>query len=327
MNKLVLIFLVLLALKSSAQKLEYQILFEGIGDNREFFSGKSKSQTILGSRGEFEIGTTLQKHRVRAGLSHLFEFGSSIDYHQPRLILYYQYEDELKSFHFGSFPRRDLVRFPLALLSDTLSYFRPTIEGLRAEYRWQGGWQNGFIDWTGRQNAIVREAFTVGSSGQIGGKRWFVENYFTLSHLAGHEPRVPNEHIQDNLGYVVQAGFRSNNSSGNWQGYLKGGVLGSLFRERSVTDGFISAQSLLAEGYLKYKNFAAKSVLHSGEGHRLIHGDPFYRLENYLRSDIIWYFINGKNVKGRFNLSFHLIEWNDLDQSQQMSIVYVFPTR
>jgi hypothetical protein len=64
-------------------------------------------------------------------------------------------------------------------------------------------------------------------------------------------------------------------------------------------------------------------VLHSGEGHRFKDGDWFYRVANYWRTDVIWYFINHEKVKGRFNLSFHLIDWNDLDQSQQLSIVYV----
>ena len=50
----------------------------------------------------------------------------------------------------------------------------------------------------------------------------------------------------------------------------------------------------------------------------------FYRLNDYLRTDVIWYFINHEKVNGRFNYSFHLIELNDIDQQQQLSIVYVF---
>lgn len=324
MKKLLMPFLIILPILVTAQKFEYKIQFEGQGDNREFFSGKSNSQTILGSRGSFEVGTSADGHHFRAGISELYEFGSHIAFHQPKLILYYNFEDQRKSFHFGSFPRRGLVDFPLAILTDTLLYYRPNIEGMRGEYRWNGGYQNIFVDWTGRQDAVTREAFTVANSGYTGTQKIYLENYLVLNHLAGRYPKDPEEHVNDNLGYALQAGIRTEGSA-RWSGYLKTGILGSLFRERSVTDGFISATSLLTEGYLKHRNFAAKTVLHTGEGHIFLHGDPFYRLDNYMRADVIWYFINGKNVSGRFNLSFHLIEWNDLDQSQQISIVYTLP--
>lgn len=324
MRKLFLPVLMILPLLTLAQKFDYKIRFEGIGDNREFFSGKSNSQTILGSRGSFELGYSAEGHHIGAGISELYEFGSHIAFHQPKLILYYNYEDQKKSFHFGSFPRHELVDFPLAMLSDTLLYYRPNIEGMRGEYRWKGGHQNIFVDWTGRQDAFTREAFTVAHSGKTGAKHFYFENFLVLNHLAGRFPRDPEEHVNDNLGYALQAGYRTKGSA-RWNGYLKSGILGSMFRERSVTDGFISATSLLTEAFLKHRNFAAKTVIQTGEGHIFLHGDPFYGLENYMRTDIIWYFINGKNVSGRFNLSFHLIEWNDLDQSQQISIVYTLP--
>ena len=319
-----LILFVAFSLTAISQKPEFRVLFEGIGDNREFSSSKSLSQTILGTRGAFEIGVNSEGHQLRAGMSHLFEFGSVVDYHNPNIILYYQFEDKKKNFHFGSFPRRELVDFPLAMLTDTLMYYRPNIEGMRGEYRWLHGYQNAFVDWTGRQNAWVREAFTAGGSGEIHFGSFFVQNYLLLNHLAHSKPRGDDEHVNDNLGYSLLAGWR-NNENAVWKGYFKAGILGSIFRERSVTEGFIHGQSLLAEAFLKLGNFAARNTLHTGNGHIFMAGDPFYRLKNYMRTDIIWYFINHKNVKGRFNLSFHLIEWKELDQSQQISIIYQLP--
>lgn len=312
------------SLTALPQKPEFRVLFEGIGDNREFSSGKSLSQTILGTRGAFEIGLNADGHRLRAGLSHLFEFGSVVDSYKPNIILYYQFEDKVKSFHFGSFPRRELVDFPLAMLTDTLLYYRPNIEGLRGEYRWDWGHQNAFVDWTGRQRAGVREAFSAAASGEVHFTGFFVQNYLLLNHLAHSKPRGEDEHVNDNLGYSLLAGWR-NNKNAAWKGYLKAGILGSVFRERSVTDGFIHGQSLLTEAFLKHGDFAARNTLHTGEGHIFMAGDPFYRLRNYMRTDIIWYFINHKNIKGRFNLSFHFIDWKDMDQSQQISIVYQMP--
>ncbi len=320
----VVFLLIIAALTVSAQKPEFSLLFEGIGDNREFSSGTSLSQTILGTRGAFEVGLNAEGHRFRAGLSHLFEFGSYPNYVKPNLILYYQFEDKSKTFHFGSFPRRTLVSFPLAMLTDTLMYYRPNIEGMRGEYRWEWGFQNAWVDWTGRQSDGVREAFTAAGSGEIYSGNFFLQNYLLLNHLAHSKPRGDDEHVNDNLGYSLLAGLRSLNGD-KWLWYLKAGILGSVFRERSVTDGFVHAQSFLAEGYLKTGNFAAKNTFHTGKGHTFLSGDPFYRLNNYMRTDIIWHFINHKHVKGRFNVSFHLIDNKKLDQSQQISIIYLFP--
>jgi hypothetical protein len=323
MKKLLCIIFGVIPFLGISQNFEYQILFEGIGDNREFFSGKAKSQTILGSRGAFEIGVEMDNHRIRGGLSQLLEFGSDLDFHKPKLTLYYEFTDIKKAFLFGAFPRRGRIDFPLVMMTDTLLYYRPNIEGMFGEVRWDWGHQNGFVDWVSRQTDIKRENFTAGFSGEIFQKNLFLQNYLLMFHDAGPGILLSGDHIKDYLGFTLLAGLRTSKTS-PLNGLIKAGVLGSSFRERSVTSGFIHATSLFAEVQGRYKNYGIKSVLHSGDGHRFKDGDRFYRQKNYWRTDVIWYFINHEKVKGRFNLSFHLIDWNDLDQQQQLSVIYVF---
>ena len=323
MKKLFVIFLSFISLSALAQELEYQVLFEGIGDNREYFSGKAESQTVLGSRGAFEVGIEIDSHRIRGGLSHLLEFGSDLDYHKPKLIMYYEYRDVQNTFFFGAFPRRGKIDFPLAMLTDTLLYYRPNIEGLLGEVRWSWGFQNGFVDWVSRQTEVQRENFMAGFSGEIFHNNLFLENYLLLFHDAGPAIDIPGDHIKDYLGYALQAGIRTD-ADDELDAELKAGILSSSYRERSVTDGFVNSASFFGEINGRYKNYGVKSVLNAGGGHRFAYGDRFFHLENYWRTDVIWYFINHKNVRGRFNLSFHVIDWNDLDQQQQLSIIYVF---
>jgi hypothetical protein len=323
MKKLLYVLCALMSMNAVAQDFEYQVLFEGIGDNREYFSGKANSQTILGTRGAFEVGLNMDSHRIRAGLSHMHEFGSEINYHMPKLTLYYNYSDEQKEFLFGAFPRRGRINFPLAMLTDTLLYYRPNIEGMFGQVNWEWGWQNGFVDWVSRQTDVNRENFMAGFSGEIFHNNLFFENYLLLFHDAGAAIDLPDDHIRDYLGFALQGGVRTSKDA-ELKGNVKAGVMGSSFRERSVTNGFVNAFSLFAETNGRWRNYGLKSVLHSGAGHRFAYGDRFYQLDNYWRTDVIWYFINHKNVKGSFNLSFHVIDWNDLDQQQQLSIVYVF---
>lgn len=322
MKKLLLILLILSSYYAKSQIFEYQVLFEGIGDNREYFSQVAMPQTILGARGAFELGVKIDNHRLRGGLSYLYEFGADIEYHDPKLTLYYQFESEQTEFVFGAFPRRGKIDFPLAMLTDTLLYYRPNIEGLFGQINWDWGYQNGFVDWVSRQTEVNRENFMAGFSGEISHKNLFFQNYLLMFHDAGPAIDVPGDHIKDYMGLALQAGIRTSKES-KLQGELKAGALSSAYRERTVTDGYLNATSFFAEANGKFKNFGIKSVLSSGAGHRFAYGDRFYSAKNYWRTDAIWYFINHEKVQGRFNLSFHLIDWNDLDQQQQLSIIYI----
>lgn len=323
MKNTILLVLLLFGLFAKSQDFEYRVQFEGIGDNREYFNPLAMPQTILGSRAAFEMGVTKDGHRIRGGLSYLYEFGSEIDYRPLIPTLYYQFENEKREFLFGAFPRRGKIDFPLAMLTDTLLYYRPNIEGLYVKEKWDWGHQLAFVDWVSRQTDTKRENFMAGLSGEISHKNLFLRNYILLFHDAGPAIDIPGDHIKDYFGFALQAGIRTGSDS-QIKGYMKAGLLNSEYRERYVTDGFITGNSFFAEAAGRYKNYGIKSVLNAGAAHRFKFGDRFYRAKNYWRTDVIWYFINHEKVKGSFNLSFHLIDWSDLDQQQQLSVIYVF---
>lgn len=325
--RIVLLFcLVLLASISFAQKFEYDVVFHGLGDNREFQSQVANSQTILGERTSFAVGTTLDDHhQFRVGLSHLFEFGSEIDDQKPILTAYYHYtNDEQKEFYFGSFPRLDLIDFPLALITDTFQYYRPNIQGFLGQYNWDWGHQNGFVDWTGRQTENRREMFMAGFSGEMRHQHLFFQNYITLFHHAGTSIPQNSSQVSDDFGMIFFLGSDLHQLLPLQKSYIRAGIFSSKYRERSVTDGYINSSSFIAQFYGEIKYFALRSTFHAGDGHRIMNGDRFYDVDSYWRTDVIWRFINGKHVEGRFNLSFHLVEGSELDQSQQLSIIYRF---
>ncbi len=320
-----LILSLLLSVASIAQKLEYSVLFQGIGDNREYSREYALPKTILGERTSFEIGTTLdENHKFRVGLSHLFEFGSEINDLKPNLTAYYQYNDKQKVFYFGAFPRLGLLNYPLAMLSDTLNYYRPNIEGLYGQYKWTWGNQGGFVDWTSRQTDYKRETFLAGIFGKMQFGSFFFENYLLMFHYAGTALRPEGEHISDNHGMSLLLGANLEKLIPIQKAYIKAGILESGLRERNVTDGYITGWSFTGELYGESKSFALRATYHQGDGHNLMYGDSFYNADSYLRTDIYWKFINSEQIQGRFNLSFHLIEGSTLDQSQQLSLVYKF---
>ena len=309
-----------------AQQPEYDVQFYGFGDNREFDGyDNALSQTMLGERTSFAMGTTLEgNHRFRFGLDHLFEFGSGLDEQLPKLIAYYQFEDEKKTFYFGSFPRLNLISFPLALITDTFNYYRPNIEGLYADYRWDWGHQSGFVDWTSRQTDDRRETFMAALSGEMKGGAFFFQNYITLFHYAGRGIIRENEFVEDNLAFILYAGMDFEKVLNLHKGYFRAGVLESSYRNRGTGDTFQNAWSFTAELYAEIKYFALRANYNQGDGHHITNGDRYYDLDKYLRADIIWKFLQKEHVEGRFNLSFHLLDFSVLDQSQQLSLIYRF---
>lgn len=314
-------FFLLVFLNGIGQKAVFRFTMQGIGDNREFHNGFSRPQTIFGTLGSAEIGTSADGHSVFAGISELYEFGSTITFHQPALILYYKLEKPGYQFRFGSFSRRETINFPLAMLADTLLCYRPLIEGMAGKTEWNWGNQSGFVDWTGRQTKTVRESFMAGISGEINLQRWFLEDYFLLHHLAHSLMKPEGQHIKDYFGFALLAGRHLGNAK-TFTGQIKGGLLASLYRERSVTEGFLKSSSFYFEGIGRISRYAVKTTFHSGTGHHFALGDPLYRSASYLRTDAIWYFLDEKKIKARFNWSFHMIDWKKPDHSQQLFLLY-----
>jgi hypothetical protein len=321
MKAVFIILFLFFAFFGTAQKPVLKFTFQGIGDNREFHNGQSMSQTILGTIGSAQIGTKIDNHSLYAGISELYEFGSTISFHQPELIMYYQFISPKKQFMFGSFPRLGIVDFPLAMLADTLAYFRPDIEGLLGKITGERGYQMAFVDWNGRQTKIIRESFIVGTSGEIRVKNLFFQNYVLMYHFAHSGERIEGQHIKDYFGYCLTGGFRPG-SEKTLHAEIKAGLLSSLYRERSVTNGFRTGYSFIAEGTGWYKTISVKATFHHGDKQTFALGDPFYRFRNYVRTDAIWNFIHHKNITGRFNWSFHWTNSARPDHSQQLSLIY-----
>lgn len=327
MKKQFIILGLLLGLASglSAQKIEYQVQFQGIGDNREFTREYSYPQTILGERSSLELGTTIDSlHRFRIGINHFYEFGTEASSIKPKLTAYYRYQDKQNSFYFGAFPRLELIDFPLAMITDTFLYYRPNIEGLYGKHSWSWGHQLGFVDWTSRQTSTQRETFMAGLSGEMRFGQFFVQNYINLFHYALTANEDVDEHITDNMGLALYLGYNFTKLTGLQQAYLKAGFMGSAIRERGVDEDYNTGGSLSGQLYGEGKRFALRSTFSFGQGHQFINGDPYYKQDSYVRTDVIWKFLQHKQLQGTFNLSFHLIDGSTLDQQQQLSLIYRF---
>ena len=307
---------------SSAQQLEGNVNLHSFADNREYMKSNRFSQTIFGVRFSPEAGFLIDStHRLRVGFNALHEFGSSRFTATVDPVIYYQYKKSNWDFYIGAFPRVTLLDdYPRAIFNDTLTYYRPNVEGMLVKFNTNKIKQTVWIDWTSRQTDIDRETFLFGLSGSFHSGIFFTSHYAMMFHNAGPGISIPGDHIQDNGAAAVKVGIDLSKLTVLDSLTFNTGGLVSFERTRSVSD-WETPVGLLLEMHAGYKQFGISNSLYLGEGHKLIYGDQFYTAREYNRTDLSYTPIRYKNIEGKFIFSFHFLE-DVIDSQQAFSLRY-----
>jgi len=132
---------------SSAGDVRWEANYHGFLDNREYYNTVQTPKTYVSS--DFMTTVFLKiapAHDIAFGMDYLCEMGSLFDDHPLKIVMNYRYDREPFRFQIGVFPRRDLLCYPLALLTDTLDYFRPNIEGFYVDYSGKRITENSWLD-------------------------------------------------------------------------------------------------------------------------------------------------------------------------------------
>ncbi len=319
MKKTLIILIISLSTGSVfAQKLNWNIQFKHVLDNREYFNRFGNAQTILGASLAPTVGFTIEKgHSVHGGFYYLFEYGGELDGVDPVLTLFYRFKSENLDVYLGSFPREGLLNYPIALLSDTLNYYRSNIQGGYLEYRWDWGRQNIWCDWTSRQTDFSHETFLAGTSGRVELKPLYLENYLYMYHEAG--TKVPDEdhHIRDNGGGALFLGIDLKRTFNVDQMSIDGGVLSSYDRRRpadhAFTYGFMGRVNFL------WKKVGMQAVYYKGDPVVLAYGDSNYLSGDYGRIDVAYYPYKSKRINIKADLGFHFND-KEVNTSQQLFV-------
>lgn len=308
-----------------AQSADYSVKYEGIADNREFFSNLDVPETIFGSRLAFSVGTTIDSiHHVRAGLSYFYEFGSALKHNLPSLLLYYQVEINNLSFLMGAFPRKENLSLPLALVSEKYEYYNPSFDGLLLKYQTNRTNLQVFAEWLSKQDSLSREQFMAGFIGQQRFSNFFIEAYSYLFHNAYQLVRPENQYIEDNMGAALMIGCDFSELIPLLVLNLKTGLLSSAYRNRGNGSDFNIKNSWYSELNAEYKAFGLSAMIKIGDRHHFLMGDNFYNnTENYARTSFYFTPINFERVKGRLIYSLHFSDVR-IDHQQQFSLVYYF---
>lgn len=290
-----------------AQQFEWKTGFFGFFDNREYFNEYTTPQTMGGENLSLEAGFAVDsRNRFRAGISYTYENGSKGEYLLPDIILYYKGDWKPATFYIGSFPRYQLMSHPQAMLTDTLMYYRPMVEGMFLEHRRDWGYQNIWLDWTSRQTDTQRETFLLGASGMIHKGIFVYRHHFLMYHFAGPGIDIPDDHIRDNGGINAMTGLDLSEKTVLDTATFTTGFLMSYDQVRNVYD-MRFMWGWLSDLNVNYKGFGLHGIYYRGEGQVFLYGDGFYKSGNYGRADLYFQKTWLNRIAGKLEFSMHFL--------------------
>lgn len=307
-----------------AQEMGTKIDFFGYADNREYKAPYTKDKTFFGAILSPQLYLKLnQNHQVIGGLHYNQDFGiNSENKNKINPIAYYNFKSDRIDFGIGFIPRHDkLKNIPLVVLSDTLNYDRPNLEGMFFNYSNNNISQSIYIDWLSKQGVQNRERFIAGISGNYKFGKAYFANDGILYHNALTNTNHPDEHIQDNAVLILRLGLDfSENTFLDSLTIDAGTVLGF---DRVRTEYSNKSKAFISNIHLGYKKFFVHNTLYLGDAINLPYGDSFYHRNKYNRLDLGWVPFKSKNIDGKFTASFHFRE-GGMDNQQAFTLRYRF---
>jgi hypothetical protein len=150
-----------------AQKLEWKAGMFHFFDNTEFQgSTYVNDQTMAGVRVMPEVGLTFSNsNRLWIGIDALKTYASGGFLDEITPTAYYLYDDRHFRFQMGRFAKgNQLDDFSRAFFQDSVRFFSPNINGFMLTWRADNLNAKAFLDWTGKQDSTVHEAFFIGGS-------------------------------------------------------------------------------------------------------------------------------------------------------------------
>ncbi|WP_033565255.1 hypothetical protein [Sphingobacterium sp. SYP-B4668] len=327
MPKKIIIFLTFLSfnLSAIAQEVGFNIDFLGYADNREYKLPYTTPKTIFGTRISpdlyFQVGPN---HKLHGGVHIGQDFGEK-EQNNPtvRPIIYYNYQDSNFDFSIGHIPRYDLMKnTPRALLSDTMLYYRPNIEGMVLAYKNNMLNQKLFIDWTSKQSDKDREQFFVGLNGKIKWGSFYFSDDIIMWHNALSSNDSIEQHIQDNGTAMFKFGADLSRKTILDSLTVDAGILIGMDRIRSEYE-FRFPKGFIANIYMAYRKFSLENTFYSGQSQNTPYADSYYRSKTYNRLDLGWSPFKSANIEGIFKLALHFTPGQIANQ-QTFTLRYLF---
>jgi hypothetical protein len=314
-------FVLSLALK--AQVADFYIGFDGIMDNREITTPYVEPQTIFGARINPGVSFRVDSlHSVNLGINYMYEFGGEFFGVEPQLDLYYNFKSEHVNFLVGSFPRKDLMDYPLILLTDTLNYYRPNMEGASISFAWGWGDVHGWIDWTGRISTETREEYLAGFDATLRAGIFYMSTLMTIHHLSFASVWHPANILWDDNSFLGMIGVDLSEKLFLDELNISTAWLNTYNHLRNSDP--VWKMGWFSQLDARYKFCGIKGSYYLGESPNLLYGDWLYRSGNYGRIDLFIDPFNNPRITSKIGVSMHVISGVGVQWSQQLLVSVMF---
>ncbi|MDD3404868.1 MAG: hypothetical protein PHH23_01180 [Paludibacteraceae bacterium] len=317
-----------------AQKFLYDVDFVTYFDNREYHSELQKSKTVFGMRLSPEIGIGLGDslggtHRVMAGASYIQPFGAYWESARVYPTIYYEYCQKGFTASLGAVPYSHMFHaLPDYLMSDSMAYAYPNIQGALFQYVSKWGFAEFLCDWRGMESSDTREAFRLIVDGRFNYKWFLAGGYAQMNHLANKSDDQPNLGVCDDiyLNPFVGVDF-SNKTPLDSLSFQVGYILG-LQRDRKRELSYVP-QGCKIDLFLRWRFLGLQNSFYVGNnlmplyaecGTLLNQGNPFYQAQVYNRTDVFIYIIRRSFVNCYFSWNFHYTQGDKLSHQQQLIV-------
>lgn len=302
-----------------AQSPKFYLGLDGVFDNREYFTPYGYHQTIFGSRINPGVSFGFDSvHSVNVGISYLHEFGGELFGVLPQLDLSYTYKKDGVQLRFGSFLRRDVMDYPLILITDTLTYYRPNMEGASVSYNWDWGSVHGWVDWMGRETTETREAILGGLDASFEKGVFYLNILATRYHLAKTTDSADANTLRDDGSLVAMVGAKLGPKLILDKLDISTGWVEAYLYDRPTpytwTGGWYSQLDAA------YGIFGLKGTYYYGDALPLAFGDPLYKSGNYGRIDLFIDPFKNPRITSKIGWNLHFIPGDGLYHSQQILI-------
>lgn len=331
-NLWIIIYLFLICTEGFSQEKKWQVELFPFFDNTEFGTPTIKiPQTMSGVQFAPEAGLRLDSaHNINIGVNVMHEFGSSkaIDKFYP--TAYYEMDYRSIRFIIGAFPRNKAIEnYPRLFFQDSISFYRPNINGIFWEFRQERNNLKLWLDWVGRQSEKVHEKFFMGLSGRYNLGLFYVSHFSYIFHYAGRMNPLVHEIVHDNGLLCTSLGMDFSGRTCFNKLEINGGWVTGLERYRVPGTGWIVENAFMQETRIEYKRIGLFNTFYKGHGQMYFYsthgtdlywGDQVYRAKTYDRFDFYIGLIQNQNVNMEFTYSLHFLE-NRVYHEQMLKLI------
>jgi len=315
----IIFLLSLVGLPALAQSPLFYLGFDQILDNREYYTEYGYPQTIFGARINGGVSFNFDSvHQIRAGVNYMYEYGGEIFGVTPQIDLYYSYRSDHIDLFVGSFPRLERIDYPLMLLTDSLNYYRPNIEGASVSYNWDWGIAHAWVDWMGREGEEIRESILAGGDVTVRSEILYLTTITTRNHLAHTTQADDNTLIRNDGSLLLMGGVDlSERVQLDKLDISSGWVSNFMFIS---PDPYIWKHGWLTKFDIRKEIFGIRGSWYMGGSSHLIYGDRLYSHGDYGRIDLYIDPFRNPRISSKIGWNFHYLPGDGLYHSQQLLI-------